>query len=92
MSDESSLISAGTGGISGLIISIITILGFKSRLDKLEDRVVYRDTCQACKQDNTNQFLAVRDSQNRSHEHQMQMDKKLDVIIENLTRRRGDNP
>lgn len=84
------LTGAGSGGIAGLFISVMTILGFKSRMDRLEEKVVYKDTCSACKQDSTNQFNAVQASQDRMHEHQMQMDRKLDVIIENLTRRRGD--
>jgi len=38
----------GTGaGIGGILTAIAMALGFKSRLNKLEKSVMYRDTCDA---------------------------------------------
>ncbi len=38
----------GTGaGIGGLLTAIAMALGFKSRLNKLEKSVMYKDTCDA---------------------------------------------
>lgn len=81
---DSMLEGAGGGGIVGLIIGALTVLGVKSRIDKLEEKVVYKDTCSACKLDSTNQFRAIHETLKDTKQRQESMDDKLDQILMRL--------
>lgn len=67
---------AGGGFISGVIATIATALGFKSRMDKLEKSVMYKDVFE--------QFEKRFDT---AMETIKKVDEKLDTL---LSRRRAD--
>ena len=76
--------SAGAGMGGGIVSAILLALGIKSRIDKLEKNVVYKDACLNCGKGNDNQFRALRDGQSR-------IENKIDTVLVNLSRRREDN-
>lgn len=86
MADSSMLEGAGGGGIASIIVGILTVLGVKSRIEKLEERVVYKDTCNACKNDSNNQFKAIHDTLSDTKRRQESMDEKLDKILMRLAK------
>lgn len=86
--------SVGAGVGTGLIGSTLVALGFKSRLEKLENNVVYKDTCQKCSLNNDNQIRSIHESQQRMEkkldESQQRMEKKLDAFMEKCALGRSD--
>lgn len=84
--DDSMLEGAGGGGIVSLVIGVLTALGMKGRIDKLEEKVVYKDTCSACKTDSTNQFKAIHETLKDTKHRQESMDEKLDQILLRLAK------
>lgn len=75
--------NAGYGAGGGIVTAILVAIGFKARLDNLEKRVVYKDSCEKCSLNTDNQIKAV-------HESQLRVEGKLDKLLINLSRRRGD--
>ena len=82
--------SMGAGAGTGIISAFLMALGFKSRLDRLEKNVVYRDTCDKCETNRANQVLSLQELHREMREEQRTMNSKLDAILVNLSRRRGD--
>lgn len=83
--------TAGAGAGSGILFTILAAFGFKARLDRLEKVVVYRDTCDKCEVNRANQVLALQELHREMREEQRSMNSKLDAILVNLSRRRGDD-
>jgi len=48
MGDPSNVIPSVIGSVAGIFSACCIALGLKSRQDKLEETVVYKDTCHAC--------------------------------------------
>jgi|GEM_PF-6561049 len=44
---ENLLQTGGAGGAGALLGSFLTFIGFKRRIEQLEEGVVYKDTCEA---------------------------------------------
>ena len=82
--------SMGAGAGTGIISAFLMALGFKSRLDRLEKSVVYRDTCDKCETNRTNQISAMQELHREMREEQRAISSKLDAVLVNLSRRRGD--
>ena len=76
--------SAGAGMGGGILSAILIALGIKSRIDKLEANVVYKDACVNCGKGNSHQFRAL-------HDGQVRIENKIDTVLVNLSRRREDN-
>jgi hypothetical protein len=75
--------SAGAGMGTGLISAILVAFGLKQRIDRLEESVVFKDSCEKCEKSNIHQFVALHDGQSR-------IEGKIDTLLINLSRRRED--
>lgn len=76
--------SAGAGVGGGIISAILVALGIKSRIDRLEEKVVFKDACEKCGTGNSHQFRALQESQ-------LRIEGKIDTVLVNLSRRREDS-
>ena len=74
-----SIENAGYGASGGILGVILTFLGFKQRLDRMQTEIDSKVTCST--------FDATIEAIKEQHKS---MDKKLDIIIEHSTRRRGE--
>jgi len=88
MIDEKTLITGGVGIGSGLIGAVLTALGFKSRLDKVEQayedikkHVVYKDVCEQCQKNQNNLILSVKEDITEIKGGMNKMDGKLDTLL-----------
>ncbi len=71
----------GAGAATGILATVLTAMGFKSRIDKIDailaDKIVYKDVCNIC--------------QKSSETHFQSLNEKMDILIAQTNRRReGD--
>lgn len=66
--DEKTLITGGVGIGSGLIGAVLTALGFKSRLERVErahdemkKAVVFKDVCEVCQRANNALVISLKE-------------------------------
>lgn len=68
----------GAGAGAGILATVLTAMGFKSRLDKidkvLEEKIVYKDVCSIC--------------QKSSETHFNSLNEKMDILIKQTNRHR----
>jgi hypothetical protein len=88
MIDEKTLITGGVGIGSGIFGAILTALGFKSRLDKVEKEydefkknVVYKDVCEQCQKNQNNLVLSLKEDIVEVKGGMTRMDGKLDTLL-----------
>jgi hypothetical protein len=102
MIDERTLITGGVGIGSGLFGAILAALGFKSRMDKMEQsheelkkHVVFKDVCEKCQENQNNLIKSLKDSVSKveSSVNEVKsdvkgLDSKLDqLLLQNATKR-----
>lgn len=81
--DEWATTGSGAGG--AILGSILSFLGLKSRLDKLEERAITKENClstrEMCRMNNTLQFEQIRELHASMKSDIASINSKLDRLI-----------